>query len=221
MELLKFHVKIPTNQARDPTGGLRVDESIPAKGAGVKEAVGGPVRIAIDVVEPKGVTTTVVPDNSHQAGPQDFRDHGNAAAPDNGGEQAGAISLGFGQEHLATGLPDDAKDGLAFPHPSLLDQGNVPLQIGQIGPALGKAGQIGGDNDWPGVSGFPNAEMGPTINAMDAGVPRRGQGTPEVEPKWSHVPKGPQIPPRIRLHDTAAKLTTNVMGAAINRRPSI
>jgi hypothetical protein len=69
MELLKFHVKVPSNQARDPTGSLRVDESFPAKGAGIKEAMGGPVRIAIDVVKPKGVSTTIIPDDSHQAGP--------------------------------------------------------------------------------------------------------------------------------------------------------
>jgi hypothetical protein len=127
MELLKFHVKISSNQARDPTGSLRVDEGLPAEGAGIKEAVGGPVRIAIEVIEPKGVPTTVIPDNSHQTGPQDLRDHGDAAATDNGCEEAGAISLGLRQEHLASGLPNDAKDWRTFLDPSLLDQCNVPL----------------------------------------------------------------------------------------------
>ena len=36
MKLLKFHVEIPTNEARNPPGGLCVDERISAKGASVE-----------------------------------------------------------------------------------------------------------------------------------------------------------------------------------------
>jgi hypothetical protein len=36
VKLLKLHVEIPPDQARDPTGGLGIDEGIPAKSAGVQ-----------------------------------------------------------------------------------------------------------------------------------------------------------------------------------------
>jgi hypothetical protein len=58
VKLLKFHVEIPANEAGDPPGGLSVDERIPAQSAGVQEAVGGPVGIAVHVVQPEGIPTT-------------------------------------------------------------------------------------------------------------------------------------------------------------------
>jgi hypothetical protein len=58
VELLKLHVKIPTDQTRNPPGGLGVDEGIPAQSASVQKAVGGPMCIAIDIVQPKGITAS-------------------------------------------------------------------------------------------------------------------------------------------------------------------
>jgi hypothetical protein len=48
--LLKFHVEVTSNQARNPTRSLGMDQGISCQSAGVEEAVGGAARIAIDVV---------------------------------------------------------------------------------------------------------------------------------------------------------------------------
>ena len=36
MKLFKFHIEIPTNEARDPTGGLSVEQGFSAQGTGVE-----------------------------------------------------------------------------------------------------------------------------------------------------------------------------------------
>jgi hypothetical protein len=55
VKLFKFHVKGPANKAGEHPGGLGVDERIPAQGTSVQQAVGRPVSIAIDIVQPEWV----------------------------------------------------------------------------------------------------------------------------------------------------------------------
>jgi hypothetical protein len=50
MELLEFHFKVATYEARDPTGSFGIQQRIPAKGASVEEAMGGAMRVAINII---------------------------------------------------------------------------------------------------------------------------------------------------------------------------
>ena len=106
MELLKFHVEVPPNKARNPTGTFSIQQSFPAKDAGVKEAVGGTMRIAIDIVQPHRVAAPGVPYNTHKPVSQHRRDRNNAATTDDDGKKAVAVQVGGRQDNLTTGALD-------------------------------------------------------------------------------------------------------------------
>ena len=139
--------------------------------------------IAVHIVQPEGVPAPREPNNAHEPSAQHRRDHGDTASAHNDGEEAVAIGVGIGKQDLTTSLADDPKDGAPFPDTSLLDQGNIPAKGSQVGPTLCKAGEVGRDNVWPGMSGLTDAIMAPTIGAKGAGMPRGNPGHPPVEPK--------------------------------------
>ena len=178
-------MKSPPNEARNPPGGLSVEERIPAKGAGVKEAVGGPVCIAIHFVQPDGVPATREPHYTHEPRAQNWWDQGDTASTHNDGEEAVAVLVGLGQEDLTASLADDPKDGTPFPDPGLLNQSDIPAKGRQVGPTLSKAGEVGRDDARPRVSGLANAIMALAISAKGAGVPRRDPWYAAVAPKGS------------------------------------
>ena len=164
-KLLKFHVEIPTNEARNPPGGLCVDERISAKGASVEKVVGGPMCIAVNVIQPDGIPTTRVPHHSHEPGAHDRWDQRDTTPTDNDGEEAGAIRVGHGQENLTPSLADSPKDGTPFPYPCLLDQCDIPAKGRKVCPSLREAREVGRDNVRTRVRGLANAVMALAICA--------------------------------------------------------
>ena len=165
MELLKLHVEIPAKKARYPPGGLGIHQSAPAKGAGVEEAVSGPVRIAVKIVQPHGIHTPREPHYAHEAGSQDGWNQGDTAPTHNDGEEAGAVRVRFRQEDLAACLADGPKNGTPVPDPGLLYQRDAPAKDSQVGPSLRKAREVGGDDARPRVGSLTNAIMALAICA--------------------------------------------------------
>jgi hypothetical protein len=70
MKLIKLHIKVAADKARNPPRSLSIQQGIPAKGAGVEEAVSRPMRITINIVKPHGVPSPGEPHHAHEAGPQ-------------------------------------------------------------------------------------------------------------------------------------------------------
>ena len=94
------------------------------------------MSITVNIVQPEWVATPREPNDAHEPRTQDRWDHGDASPSNKDGEEANAIRACFGQEYLAAGLADDPQDGAAQPDPSLLDQGDVPSEGGQVDPSL-------------------------------------------------------------------------------------
>ena len=183
MELLKFHITVAPNKARDPTGNFGIQQRFPAKGASVEKAMGGAMSIAINIVKPHRVPTPGVPNHAHEAGPQHRGDGGDTATAHHDGEKAAAIRFGGRQDDLTTSPTDIPQDRAPQSDPGLLDKSNVPTEGRKVGLTLCKTGEIGGDNGRAGVGGRSDAVMALAICAKGAWVPRRNPGYTAVAPK--------------------------------------
>ena len=185
MKLLEFHVEVTPDEAGDPPRSFSIQQCIPAEGAGIKQAMGRAVCIAIDVVQPHRVATPGVPDNPHEPGTQYCGNGDNTATANDDGKKAVAIQVGGGQDDLATSPPDVSHNGATMIDPGLLDQRDVPLESSQVSPTLCKARKVGGNDARTGVASLTKAVEASAFATDDPWVPR---GDPVMDDKrrWQH-----------------------------------
>jgi hypothetical protein len=142
VELGPLEIKVPSNERRDAARGFGVNEEVANDGAGGQDGHVSAIRRSIKVVETARVAPTIVPDHRHGTGVAGDVKRRDAATTDNDSKKRSAILIGGRQKDLTPGTADISKNRIARNDARFLDEGNVPVKAGQVGPTTLKRGHI-------------------------------------------------------------------------------
>jgi hypothetical protein len=161
MELRKLQVEVPGNERRNSARRFGVDEQIADNGTGSEDRLIRAISSTIKVVEAAWIATSVIPNHRHGPRVAGNIERSDATTADNDGKEGGAIFVRSGQEDLASGPSNVTNYRAVGKDPGLLNEGNVPSEIGHVSPTSLKGSHIDRQNNRAraGAGGLANEDL--------------------------------------------------------------
>ena len=167
MELRNLQVEVTGNDRRNSARCLGIDKQIANNGTSGEDLLISAIRSTIKVVEAARVTTSVIPDHRHGSRMADNIERSNTTIADNNGEQRGAVFVRSGQLYLAARAPNVVEHKAVGKNPGLLNESNVPSEVGHIGPTNLDGSDVDRQNNRARAEagGFPKENL-PTVASL-------------------------------------------------------